>query len=439
MIKSVPPIIRRNAAGTAAISGLPVLQPGRDIYVGSRAIRAFDGRYAKPAAAFSGSQTWQMVFTGETEWDALAFGAATIDTASVDHYLVGYLNVLPRANMTDAEINALTGWQFLNWTENDGNGVHAKFSSFASSVSNPRHMYCSPVGMPSITRDDGGRFPVGCLRVMVAPTGTTSNPTLSGSIALNDNINHGVRPDGRIQAIKMGSGNGLISFSGAARNDFPFSSIIFYYRGKVVSVVKFGDSIDSGMATYQGDGLVRLSTMAKNVGTDQVIWECGNFAWPGASSTQSHNIAMTYLNDPAVPPGDILWTNCASVNDIPSGASAATAKAALAAAWTRFAYLLDRAKQRGIQVVTETIPAVSTSVYDWRSCDSERITHNARVLGLRSRGIFVLDRSVRDGLVVAGQVQPLAGTTDDGIHPNDAGYAMEKPYADAILANFNPK
>ena len=189
---------RKNADGSISMSG-PVDASGgiRIVQAGSKGMRIPFYRLANITNDALG-YTYQTIISLEQHFDAIQLVIGTLQTSGTIRS-AHYCNVIADENLTDAALNALSGWAFVDWTENDGNGVRAQFASFAAATSRPRLMLSDIKTFNSIDRTDGGAGALLVVRSHLYPDNLT--PTLAGN-GTNDVFANVARTDGRTMKIR---------------------------------------------------------------------------------------------------------------------------------------------------------------------------------------------------------------------------------------------
>lgn len=389
-----------------------------------RGFRKFFGRLAafdNTAAPYTSvGSTFQDVFTVEQHFDSIQLVIGTIQTSGTTVRSAHYVNVCSDESLSDSALNALSGWQFANWDSNDGNSVHAQFSTFAQGANQPAYLISQRIPVNSVDRTDGRKCPLVVVRSHLYPV--NSSPTVCGN-GTTDVFTNVVRGDGRTMKTRVMAGNGLASFSGADASQTPLFGIIYWSRGRVVNIIKIGDSLDQDRNSPMGDGWVRRDAIARS-DMNGIAYEVADFSWSGLPSANYHNIGMDALALVAAGtiPGNIACYPAASPNDIAGGASLATATANMNTARYRHQDFVSKAVRAGVVPLISTFAPVATSVNDYTLCDGARQAFNNYIRTLRGKGVLVVDRDrVLADSVVNGQVQPIAAAMLDGIHPNLVG------------------
>lgn len=109
--------------------------------------------------------------------------------------------------------------------------------------------------------------------------------------------------------------------------------------------------------------------------------------------------------------------------------------AGIAASKARRGRILAACSAAGVVPVMWTMLPVNTAVRPWGASDALRVADNAEVLGLRTSGVLVADTAAAiSGVTSGGQVQLVAGSTADNIHPDGPGSALLKTVIKPPLA-----
>lgn len=373
-------------------------------------IRRFFGRLATVANDAAGT-TYQILTSLEQRYDAIQIGIGTtlqVPGNSIARS-IAYIASCPDAGYSDSQLNGLS-WVFANWTEHSGNSVQAQIKSFALGNARPRLLLSAVTPMQDVPRTDGGKFPLVAIRLNSPAINKTLTVCGDGSSDFYANID---RVDGRTLKVRRMVGNGLSTFSGTDASQTPVLFIVYYAKGRVVNVLKFGDSNAESRNVPMGDGYLRKETIARS-SMDGIAWECGNWAWSGLNSGNYHKIAMDTLGKI---PCDIAFYQPISPNDIAAGSSESAARAVATSRRYQTEEFLRRCSDLGVIPILATCPPCTTAALNYTACDIVRREHNAETLRLRDRGVLVLDIDKHvAGSIVGGQTQPLAGATIDGIH-----------------------
>lgn len=375
--------------------------------------------------------TFQDVFTVEQDFDAIQLVIGTIQTSGTTVRSAYYVNVCADESLSDASMDALTNWQFVNWTENDGNSVHAQFATYAAGTSQPRYLISQKLNVNSIARTDGKSLPLLIVRSHMYPVNAT--PTVCGN-GSSDVFTNVARTDGRTHKTKVATGQKMATFSGGANaSQTPLFGVIYYSRGRVVNIAKFGDSIAQDRNSPMGDGWC-FDEVVNRSNKNGIAYEVADFAWSGLTSANYHNIAIDAVGQFPI---DIAYYPASTPNDIASGASLATATTTLNTARSRHQEFVSKCADNGVVPIIATFAPVTTAVNDYTLCDSARVAFNAEIRALKTRGVLVCDTDAAlAGATVGGQVQPISGGMLDGIHPNTVGREIirSQQFAPALSA-----
>lgn len=278
-----------------------------------------------------------------------------------------------------------------------------------------RHTVSDWISLKSVVRADGGVYPILHVRAYIP-----SHPSLSvyGN-GVDSFQNWATKSDGKIWIARSQAGNFVgspVGFTSTANiNQSPIVGIQYLSRGKVISVAACGDSITDGRGTYLGEGFgMPICTQLSDM--NSVAIEYSNLGWSGQNTLQFTKRAIEALNGPIRP--DILMVPIGSPND----ATEEILPANIVSQSKQVQNLIARAKEVGTFIVFWTWLPTNTSVRPYGISDQLRRQANSEFLGLLDKGWTVVDlNTLLSGDTVGGQVQMKIGTTNDNIHPNDAG------------------
>lgn len=281
-----------------------------------------------------------------------------------------------------------------------------------------------------IERADG-TVPLVTIRAYISTSGTIG---VVGN-GTDDLTNWATRPNGKIVAMRLQAGDQVTTLSGFSSttnvSQCPIVGVQYSARGEVITVMGVGDSITEGRGTYLGEGFgvpagESLSSMS---GT---AFEWCNLGWSGQSSNQFRDNMIDIASSGIYP--DIMVMPCGSPND-----DAGTITASIVTAQRSYiAQMLGYQRAMQVPIILWTQLPTNPSVKAYGATDALRVAHNTEVLTWANKGIDVLDFStalsgITDG---TGQVNMLAGSTTDNIHPNDAGNAILSPILAAKLREY---
>src|SRR4030095_5625024 len=242
------------------------------------------------------------------------------------------------------------------------------------------------IPVSSVPRTDGGTKPLLVARVYMNISATL--PVYGNGT--DDFTNWAARTNGRIWSSRYQDGLAVTSgfTSTTERSQSPIVGFQYLSRGKVVTVAATGDSITDGRGTYLGEGFV-MPALEQMSDMSSTVYEYMNLGWSGQATVTFAERAIDTLQSEFKP--DVLIMPSGSPNDV--------------------------------------APPITQAHIDNDRYNRNRIS--AEVIALVARGAFVADLSAAiSGVTTNGQVQMLAGSNNDGIHPNDTGYALMK---DALL------
>lgn len=196
----------------------------------------------------------------------------------------------------------------------------------------------------------------------------------------------------------------------------PIVGIQYAALGRVVTVMGVGDSIYDGRGTLIGEGFIVPA--CEEASNSSVYFENINLGYAGVASATFR----TYLAD-AVAAGivpDVVVFPSGSPNSFNTPITTTDIQSCRAATAQ---ILADASASKIYPIVTTTLPT-NPSVKDYNASDSLRVAWNTDTKAFP--GLSVIDLStVVSGVVDGdGQVNMLAGTTADNIHPNDYGNSL---------------
>lgn len=290
----------------------------------------------------------------------------------------------------------------------------------------------------SIPRTDGGTGYLAALRVY-GFTGATI-ATLGAAAGTDSFTNWATRPS-RMFRMRQQTVNAVTTpanlTSTTNRNTSPIIGLEYISRGQVISIAGFGDSITEGRGTYlmEGWGLPACEQLTTDLG---IPVEWSNLAWSGKQYTRISDHVVDALAD------GMRFSAVVMPNASPNSLSVPIVAADITTNRTNRARAVAALADAGIPVLawtvmpTNPVDAGSQPLKAYGSSDAIRRAYNDEWRGLVSSGEIVMDfdgalAGITDG---TGQVNMRAGSTTDGIHPNDTGNALLKPIAAAGAARI---
>lgn len=359
-------------------------------------------------------QTFHAVFTLAQHFDAvrLIFANGTTGTATV-----GVAKVSPLSDLSTASNQNNSGGTWYSVTF--GGSATGTIPAAAGASFRRNYLLSDWISVSSLGRVDGGAFPALAVRAYISTSGTigvVGNGT--------DNFtNWATKPDGRIHIMRNQGGDQVTAPAGFSSttnvSQSPIVGVQYAARGRVITVMGIGDSITDGRGTYIGDGF-GIPACAAISDINGVAVEWANCGWAGANPTQILNAgldALAYFSPDIV----VLPNGTPNVSVAPlTTTGISTSRQML------YRLLAECQTKRVIPLIWTWLPTNDT-VKAWNSSDALRRAWNDDVRKLASsRGMLVVDA---DAVLAgeangSGQIQMLAGSTTDGIHPNDTGNAL---------------
>lgn len=188
-----------------------------------------------------------------------------------------------------------------------------------------------------------------------------------------------------------------------------------------ILIAGFGDSIAEGRGTYIGASQNHIACESLNAGQNKVLFSHMNLAWSGQTMTNILQNMEDAFRNGIVP--DIAIIPCGSPNDV-GNRSITTAD--IISTRRLFISMLETCARYGVTPLVWTWIPTNSAVNNYGSSDSLRVAYNADILAeCQNAGIVCIDTATAiSGVTTSGQVQMLAGTTSDNIHPNDTGITL---------------
>jgi hypothetical protein len=319
-------------------------------------------------------------------------------------------------------------WSALaEWANNNGTANIGQIAASLSSV-RPRWIVSNPISISTVDRTDGG--PGALLGIRYFMRTNIPSYTVFGNGGSDNLLNWATKPDGRIKICRSQIGNHVGTTSGFTsttnESQSPVIGVIFLARGRVLTVARFGDSIMDGRGTYLGEGYMDPAAIQLQASTGVVVSDA-NFAWAGAPSAQYMQTAIDALATFG-PYIDVGVVAAGSPNDV-----ASTINAGIISGIRRnFGRVLDAFVDARVRAVVATWAPSNTAIKNYGATDSLRRAWNEQVRQASRTGEYdlvdtdLIWSGATDG---AGQVQMAVGSTDDNIHPNNAGNALAVPAA----------
>jgi len=272
------------------------------------------------------------------------------------------------------------------------------------------------VDISSIPRTDGGS---GALVVFDAYITTAGSISIAGNGSSDVYTGWATRAN-RKWIMRHNNGdcvsNSALFTDTTNRSQSPIIGVQYIARGKVITVAVVGDSIFSGWGTIKGEGFhVPAAEYSQNI--TGIPFEVANVAWSTATPAQYKTQVDELVTAGIIP--DL----CILPSGSPNIVSTTITDLQVSVCKQVMSYLKRKCNESGIvPIVANWIPAnPATKAYN--STDSKRTVFNSEVLSYAGEEVTTVDiaTSVSGITDENGQVNFLAGTTADGVHPNDTG------------------
>jgi len=306
------------------------------------------------------------------------------------------------------------------WVTGKRSGLSRIYAALSPGVQ--RIAYLAPDWIPisSVDRTDGGTYPLIAMRMYAASSAAL--PVYGDGV---DDFTAWAAPTGRrLWAARQQTGENISTpstFTSTTNlSQSPIVGVQYLSRGKVITVAAVGDSITEGRGSYLGEGFVLPAI--ESLSSSTTTFEYMNLGWSGQSMLTFAERAIDIMQGEFRP--DILVMPAASPNDTVSTITAAN----ITAFRGQRSRVAAEARRQGVALVLWTWLPTNTSVRPYGATDSLRTDYNAEVLAQDAKNFIVVDASTTvSGVVTGGQVQMLAGSTTDNIHPNDTGNGLLTP------------
>lgn len=395
-------------------------------------MRYFYGRYADLTNDATG-YTYQTVVELPVMCDAFQIILANTQTSGTANFQCG-IAMMP--DTSDIAYNGGT-YPITNWSDGNTGALTVAQVPNTTDANYPKYLVSDVLGITPVARTDGVAGCIIGIRCFVRTTTVTA--TVLGNGSTDNWIDQGARPAGQRVWCKRKIGQHLsapTTFTSPSDTiQSPVAGIIYYARGRVINVAKFGDSITDGRGTYAGDSYVNVASRA--LSSSNLTYEISNFGRSGATSPIFCNVANDAIA--AFPLIDLAVVQSGSPNDV-TGTIDAAEGLVISTAVQKTLRTIRANNRQAIEVTW--IPSNPTTgtpagTKDYGSSDSLRRAYNTGRL-LASTTLPMIDASAvmsgtTDG---SGQVNMVTAYTTDGIHPNDTGNAAIAIPAQATLAIF---
>ena len=399
-------------------------------------MRIFGGRMEYPYSDGGTAKTHHCVMSTALPFDAVRIVFSASNSVGVP---------ITRAALCPLPTAADLNGSNLFWRQVTFNTASA--GTIPSRSKNRRRTYLISdiIDISSVPRTDGGVYPLLAVRAFLGTPGTYT--FLNNSSGSQDLRTWATHPSGRIHAMRLQDGdcvNFPLSFDSTENQRFsPIVGLIYYARGRVVNVAGFGDSITEGQGSYIGEGFGFPACLnLTEAAADGVAYEWSNLAWAGMTMYGNFSTGAIHdqVRDAATIklPIDIAVMPCGSPNV--SAGSPPTLTNDIVSAQQRqpFSKMLAACRDLGALPIAWSWLPTNPAVFDFGASDAVRVAYNAEVAAWISHvGSWVDAAAILSGTTDAdGQVNMLAGSTTDGVHPNDAGNALLVPAFQAAISHI---
>lgn len=395
------------------------------------------GRIERPQALDTTGRTWQVRRLCPLPFDRVRFRLASgyLTGAATPNVVAAVAGV---GGLTDADTTAATPTQ-ASWSSS-GSLVMATGAA-AGRAARP---WSDWINCRSRPRTDSGPGYWLSLRAYIAMGAGTGNVALMGdSGGVNTFTGWATDADRPFDITTKGGGfatpagwNGMTVASGvAAATTCPIVEVQVAYRGLVYNIGGFGDSITDGAGIGNADfgkgwGYRAAIALSKAANLNGIPFEWTNYGWSGLPMASiAQNAADILAGGTAL---DMCFLPSGSPNSLPDSGAITDAHI------EGMAYSRSDIEQRllaaGIDPILWTMLSSNTAAKNYGATDSKLVAYNSEIRAMASYGRPIADfYTVLSGITTGGQVQMLAGSTNDDIHPNATGHDLLSGVAQSIV------
>ena len=409
--------------------------------VGNIGLRSLVGNMNSVTSINSTGTTFEATIATAADFDAVRIILAVSQTATSDA-------VTPTVGVSAASVSDLTDASMIGATWTNGTFGGASTTTLPPAVTNLRRSFVVSDWIPvaSVARTDGGTLSLAVVRAFVS-NGTTGNIETRGITSI-PTTNWATHPSGRIWRDLSKTGNYATSNQSSmypsvttAITASPILAIQYLARGKVVSMMGFGDSITEGQqGTYYGAGpgfssAVNLSPGGSGADGSGIAYEWADLGWSGQSMSSVMNNTIDAVAANIIPPFSLVFFPSGSPNNFLTPNPLTITSAMIQTMRGNLGVAMAQVSSVRAEPIIWTWLPSNTSVHAYGATDALRVAYNNTIRNLASYGRIVVDADsaiagAPDGTT---QIQMNASYTSDGLHPNDAGYAAIQPlYQKAI-------
>lgn len=376
------------------------------------AARFLTGQLQTAAAPTFNTHTWHETMSVDCEFDAVQLVIQNVESSS---YTLGGAVVGVSSNITD-NVTPTGGWVACTWPSLT---IPARIAANRPSIT-----LSDIINLSSLAPTDGS-YPYLMVRTYCA-TGGYSVTGANAAMAQNAQYQGRYFVSYRDGTGDYATTNQAAFTKGTAQNLCHVTGVIFYSRGRVVSVLGVGDSITqgSGVTGESQNGWGPRACAAVSTAAMPVLWS--NFGVASQTTAQYFARLETALSA-GIRPQIVVYSPFSPNDGTPSQTTVNAQRAYLA----RFYALAD--EYRFIPVITTGCPNTAAA---WNAtADNFRKAFNAELLELRNQGRIVVDFAsvLGDG---ATPERFIPAMTEDGTHPGGAGYAAMATLLEAEIAKI---
>lgn len=404
----------------AKLSSLGKLTRG----IGSQGAVIFGGRCASTRT--SETYTTELVYELPCAADELAsVQIITAGAAPASGAISGvFASVLPIGAITDLDSNNYGSAASVNWL-----GVGAVRLIGGATTSRRAFQISDPITITPVARTDGGTRALISVR---AYYGVGSYAFLGNNGASDNYDAWATRTAGKVRIRRNSTaGDQRTAIANWTAEQFsPVVGFAYATHRPHIQVATFGDSISSGRGTYIEASQNLIACEALNLAQSKVIFSHLNLSWSGQTMANIFRNVSDAFRAGIVP--DVAIFPCGSPNDV---GNRAITDSDILSMRSNFEGILGLCAQFGVAPLVWTWMPTNTAVNNYGSSDSKRVAYNADIIArCAAYGITCVDLAgVISGPTIGGQVQMLAGTTTDNIHPNNTGISLLSPNVQASL------
>lgn len=390
------------------------------------------GRWERVSALTTTGTTWEYIRRCPLPFDAiqvcLSVGQTSGLTAATPNSFVAAVSV---PTLADADVTTAT----------------ATLITFAGSsptvppspaFQRRTYQWSDVIRLNSVPATDGlGGYLLDVRATLYMASGTGNVITMGDTPAADSFAAWQTHPTRPFRLLSKGGSYAASSWSGMSlanstvANTGPIGMVRLLYRGAVVNVLTIGDSTDDGRGTYLGDGAA--SKACSLLSTGPVVFEHTNIGWSGASAQLIYQNLIDYIAGGSK--ADIAFLLAFYTNNVASAAIPSSGNFSIPWMHGYRALMESALDNANIRAVLQTSQPANFAVRPWGTSDSLRIAEDVDLRAMASHGRIVFDKGKPMTGPVDGNGQRTIINSDDGIHQNDAGLALQAPLAAAAIAS----